>query len=1172
MIPLPPSPVAVSEPAGNNFQYLADTIVNQEVQRELEREAPLSADELSIRLDQEFERILAKSLEDELREDFDESEPEEFEQEPELESSQPAAPDRANGCFPWPNGVTLLLDAMDNLGRCRFTGAQLGLVIHLLKRLGVRNVPSLKALRKVQKQVHDGFGNAPVKIVSPQGNIFYVSDLRKAVARDFANPLVAPHLNLYPEEALDSPVSERWQAGRMMESPPDQLTPMFSDGKRRWWINEVARLADGRFVIPRTWVMRRDKTTGKTRLTSDVYLVTRSADGVWDCDEEFEADFDELEVGYGSTFTWSNRSREFVPSMPNPKRKLSRGRDLYILGLSVWIDDVSGNKSKQYNKFLVMVLQNTAIPGVLLKQEFHIHFMGASQHVSTAELSAVLRDYVKGTETEPMVCYNANTGREAAVVLQVIDQDADNPQQSEEASHIGCNGRCPCRKCTWGGPKQDQVNPTEYHACHEPGIARTAANIRVELERQLTMATNGTASAIEKRQKETGTKDKLTQYWIERVLAHVSLLKAESPGKSKATIAAEAQQWLADQPGDKMNPLLDLSGFDPARDTPVEILHTILLGAVKYSVPPKVMRIFVSRGGNLTILITFGGTEYMWYHLHSQQWSEADRQLLALRLQSTDISGMNIPPIRGAYMVQYRNNLIGKHYKTIMQTLTFHAHDLCTPEQFRLLKATANLGARVWVPVIDDMEAYIAQLEIAIANVLDAWDAVEPLRILVKIKLHLLPHLPDDIRRFGPAVRFSTETQEGYNAVFRMCSINGNNQAPSRDIATKFASMNNIKHALCGGFWESEDSRKESELDPSLPREWLQPGSVVKSILLEDPVFQRHLGWVSSVPPAAGVIRLHSAERRPAIPWPETQVAKHWQGANEPGPQSLWRIGSSVTAKTGDQIKVGRWVLVREDEKLALGRVSEIVACGARSLVLIERFCCTQGLHTDFGWPVVRRPTGAEIVDGLTSFIVVSGSQLEFGCSVQHDCRTGRCKPVVAGKERQEREDTARDISLLRHTDDDRFVLNMGSVHNFVELTRALPPELSRLKLDQADRVGFHTEMSGKAKAARMSARERAAAKRRETAAKKKAKAAQAAEEAEKAQESANTAEKMVSGLGSDDDDELDEDLAAGLVESDEEGEEEESGDEDGDYIPKGSTSKRGPAAQGGRKQQKRRK
>ncbi len=87
--------------------------------------------------------------------------------------------------------------------------------------------------------------------------------------------------------------------------------------------------------------------------------------------------------------------------------------------------------------------------------------------------------------------------------------------------------------------------------------------------------------------------------------------------------------------------------------------------------------------------------------------SEADRALFAVRLQATDIDGLTVPPIRAAYMMQYRNNLIGKHFKTLMQTMTFHVHDIATPAQFNLMKAVGSLGALLWVHEIEDMEAYL---------------------------------------------------------------------------------------------------------------------------------------------------------------------------------------------------------------------------------------------------------------------------------------------------------------------------------------------------------------------------------------------------------------------------------------------------------------------------------
>lgn len=246
------------------------------------------------------------------------------------------------------------------------------------------------------------------------------------------------------------------------------------------------------------------------------------------------------------------------------------------------------------------------------------------------------------------------------------------------------------------------------------------------------------------------------------------------------------------------------TGLDPTQDTPVEILHTILLGIIKY----------------------------VW-HLVNISWSDADRATFAIRLQSTDLDGMTVPPLRASYMIQYRNNLIGKHFKTLMQTMPFHVHDLVTPQQFALIKAVGALGAILWVHEIEDIDEYLEDLEILVANVLDAFGDIDAAKIIIKVKLHLLTHLHQDIRRFGPAIRNSTEIFECFNGVFRLCSIYSNHQAPSRDIATKFASMDRLKHVLSGGYWKQDG-------------EWVHAGQSVRRVLNIDPIIQRHLGWVSS--------------------------------------------------------------------------------------------------------------------------------------------------------------------------------------------------------------------------------------------------------------------------------------------------------------------------------------
>jgi hypothetical protein len=139
------------------------------------------------------------------------------------------------------------------------------------------------------------------------------------------------------------------------------------------------------------------------------------------------------------------------------------------------------------------------------------------------------------------------------------------------------------------------------------------------------------------------------------------------------------------------------------------------------------------------------------------------------------------------------------------------------------------------------------QLTTLIANVLDAFGDNDPAKILLKIKLHLLTHMVEDVVRFGPAIRNSTEVFECFNAIFRLCSILSNHQAPSRDIGIKFASMDRLKHILSGGFWKQGD-------------EWVQAALNVRDVLKTMPIIQRHLGWVPERRTVAGTL-LPSSKR-----------------------------------------------------------------------------------------------------------------------------------------------------------------------------------------------------------------------------------------------------------------------------------------------------------------------
>ncbi|KAI0734930.1 hypothetical protein C8Q72DRAFT_915044 [Fomitopsis betulina] len=208
-------------------------------------------------------------------------------------------------------------------------------------------------------------------------------------------------------------------------------------------------------------------------------------------------------------------------------------------------------------------------------------------------------------------------------------------------------------------------------------------------------------------------------------------------------------------------------------------------------------------------------------------------------------------------MLQYKNSLVGKHFKALQQVGIFHLYGgLCESNIIRdLWKATSELGALLWYNKICDMNAYLEDLEVLIANILDIWALIDPNKILNKNKLHVFTHLIANIRRFGPAILYSTEVFECWNVIFCFCSILLNHQAPSHDIAATLADMERFKHQVSGGWWRDQTGS------------YVHAGEYVRAFLLENPALQCCLGWVEKMALVTGTMKLESRRKRFPAQW-----------------------------------------------------------------------------------------------------------------------------------------------------------------------------------------------------------------------------------------------------------------------------------------------------------------
>ena len=88
--------------------------------------------------------------------------------------------------------------------------------------------------------------------------------------QDWANPTVCEYIHRYPVIPPNGVISEVYHAYKWRKDvDPKTLSPMYDAGNCHYYINELAQLTSGKFVIPVRWL---EDTNGK--VFADAYAVT----------------------------------------------------------------------------------------------------------------------------------------------------------------------------------------------------------------------------------------------------------------------------------------------------------------------------------------------------------------------------------------------------------------------------------------------------------------------------------------------------------------------------------------------------------------------------------------------------------------------------------------------------------------------------------------------------------------------------------------------------------------------------------------------------------------------------------------------------------------------------------------------------------------------------------
>ncbi|KAF9493187.1 hypothetical protein BDN71DRAFT_1591205 [Pleurotus eryngii] len=678
-------------------------------------------------------------------------------------ANQDAAPSRH--WYPWEDRITCTLDILMHLPRSVFSHRQLDLFLWLLKVNQVDDVPSVKTMQSMNAMLQKLCGIDTIPYKGALGHKYYVNNLSQIIAQEMANPRVRPHLSFYPEDAGQRLCEARQAARWLHEAPGDQLTPMARIGSKDFYVYEPAMLTDGSICMPSRWFLR-DGT-----LFAKCWSLLPVNGGSW-------------RVVACNDFEVSER--QFLKNFPD----LESDRHHYGLPTLCNITDIFDPITRVSTPW---TLTNPAV-GNQAQKEYNIHFLSTSNLAPPLEMLDGIVEQLEQAQANGIWSWDCIYGEPILVIPMILALLGDNPMQSEFACHIGLRGKYFCRACWVKGSdaldadmptNEPQANPgsdardsgseaasdasdDQTSMVVQPRVRRRKGKFKESLQQIVDRvgafinigklrskhetvnslqsqfiyaSTPGSKTRVKAMRTETGIKDTYQLHFVEQLFDSVKGKRGEAA--KQAAIDAKLRSF----PSNVTSPVWRINGLDPHQDTAVEILHVILLGFVKY----------------------------LWRDLVQNQLKNKTKELelLQTRISCFDVSGLGISPLAGTTLVQYSGSLTGRDFRAIAQVAPFVAYDLVSAECLATWVSLSKLIPLVWQPDIFGVDDHIALLRSEIDYFLlctTRWTA----RWFNKPKFHILVHLPDHIRRFGPASLFATEAFESFNAIIRAKSVHSN--------------------------------------------------------------------------------------------------------------------------------------------------------------------------------------------------------------------------------------------------------------------------------------------------------------------------------------------------------------------------------------------------------------
>tara|TARA_R110002050_G_C8952943_1_gene513549 strand:+ start:2047 stop:4593 length:2547 start_codon:yes stop_codon:yes gene_type:complete len=439
---------------------------------------------------------------------------------------------------------------------------------------------------------------------------------------------------------------------------------------------------------------------------------------------------------------WSGRGRRVLQNAG-----LTAEIEIVPVPLMIFSDDMNAGRTKTFSKMDNTILVLPSVPDGNSKSRHHVSSTKAA--TLQQQLEAVFEDITR--LQKGAVMFDAWRGRAVLVVADLIAIIADNPRANEICGQM--QKRCRYCWCPFELRRELQ-NP------FIDGPRRETADFNQYLKFKNALSTPESHNL-----RRHGSIKKLRELDI--------LAGFRSEGRAFHEIIRKP----------------------PSLVMPVEILHTILLGIVKY----MAYELFRYAGDGEAVGITPHGKRNI-------RGLEDEETFLQTRM---DWRGVRILRTLDSSSLRHIGGWVGGHFKTFAQIAPlFLAGSGRRQGLLRCLLATCTLFKLLYRrPLQLTFETYKRLVSEAVDQFLVCVKDSCTLAFS-KYKIHLLLHLPDHLELFSSLPDVCSEVEESMNGIFRTyyASGSGRKKTESLYLSTKLAQRDSYLHYLSGGYVPDEES------------------------------------------------------------------------------------------------------------------------------------------------------------------------------------------------------------------------------------------------------------------------------------------------------------------------------------------------------------------------------